>query len=458
LFLIPKEISMHKLVLVCAALGACHSSVVVGDLEEVTTMRAIPNRNLDILFVIDNSGSMGEQQAALAANFPRMIDVLEQLDGPLPNLHIGVTTSDVGMTSVTGMTGPDLGIGGQNGGCAGQGDNGALRTSTALGGAAFISDVELPDGTRDRNYTGALRDVFAEIAQVGAQGCGFEQHFSAMSRAFTNPANAGFLRADANLAVVIVADEDDCSVLDIAMLGPDSAAMGRLDSFRCTRYGVKCDPDDMLTPGVKADCAPRTIAPLVAEVQPFIDALVEIKGGDARAVMVAGIVGPPEPFEIGMQTLGGMSTLALLPSCTFAGPEIPETAFPAVRIAAFLDAFPGRSQLTSICDADLSVALSQIGDSTKKLVGDPCLDAPNLADASPDPGLQPACEVFDVRDSAPSTPTPFVACTGDAANCFEITADPIACPSAPGNLRVRIQRSVVPSADTWTHVRCQRAD
>jgi hypothetical protein len=449
---------MRKLVLVCAALGACHSSVVVGDLEEVTTLRAIPNRNLDILFVIDNSGSMAEQQAALAANFPRMMDVLEQLDGPLPDLHIGVTTSDVGTTSVTGMIGPDVGIVG-SGGCTGHGDNGALRTSAALGGAAFISDVALADGTRARNYTGALRDVFAEIAQVGATGCGFEQHFAAMSRAFTNPANAGFLRTDANLAVVIVADEDDCSVLDIAMLGADTGTMGPLDSFRCTRYGIKCEPDDMINPGSKVDCKPRTIAPLVSDIQPFIDTLVDIKGGDPRAVMVAGIVGPPEPFEIGMQSLGGMPTMTLFPSCTFAGVGGSEDAAPAVRIAAFLDAFPGRSQLTSICSADLSIALSQIGASAKKLVGDPCLDTQNLADASPDPGLQPACEVFDIRDSAPTAPSALGLCGGGAAaDCFEITADPIACPSAPGNLRVRIQRTAIPTADTWTHVRCQRAD
>ena len=60
--------------------------------------------------------------------------------------------------------------------------------------------------------------MFGELALVGASGCGFEQHLSAMSRAFANPANASFLRAGANLAVVIVADEDDCSILDPDLL------------------------------------------------------------------------------------------------------------------------------------------------------------------------------------------------------------------------------------------------
>ena len=151
---------------------------------------------------------------------------------------------------------------------------------------------------------------------------------------------------------------------------------------------MKCDNDDPTVPGVKTNCAPRTIAPLVSDIQPFIDELVAIKG-DPRSVMVAGIVGPPDPFEVGIRQSGGVQTLTLLPSCIFPGPIGNEDAAPAVRLAAFLDAFPGRSQLTSICDADLSSALSQIGASAKKLVGDPCLDAPELATASPDPGLHP---------------------------------------------------------------------
>lgn len=38
------------------------------------------NKDIDILFVIDNSGSMGEEQANLAANFGAFIEVLEAND------------------------------------------------------------------------------------------------------------------------------------------------------------------------------------------------------------------------------------------------------------------------------------------------------------------------------------------------------------------------------------------
>src|SRR5215470_5274686 len=54
------------------------------------------NRDVDILFLIDDSPSMGDKQTNLANNFPRFIDVLGSIPGGLPNVHIGVVTSDIG--------------------------------------------------------------------------------------------------------------------------------------------------------------------------------------------------------------------------------------------------------------------------------------------------------------------------------------------------------------------------
>jgi hypothetical protein len=441
--------------LAIGSLAACTShTIVVGELEEIAAMRAVPNRQLDLLFVIDDSPSMLDKQLSLAENFPRMMDVLSNLPGGLPDLHIGVVTSDMGTLGAGSPTpGPAIGQLGQ-GGCAGRGRDGVLVAgATALTGN-FISDIAGPNGTRIRNYTGELRDVFAEIAQVGQGGCGFEQHLAATRRALTNPQNAGFLRGDANLAVVIIADEDDCSVLDPAMLGPASPALGPLGSFRCTRFGVVCDPDDT-SPGAKADCAPRPGA-LVEDVGPFIDALLAVKP-DPRMGMVAGIVGDPAPFALELRPPpgGGTAELALAHSCTFQGSTGPEVADPAVRLAAFVDAFPGRSELTSICSRDLSAPLFEIGATARKLVGDPCLDTPGLADTSPDPGIQPACEVIDVRDSAPDAPRTLPSCAPGRADCFEIVSDAAVCPAAPDHLRIQFQRSAAVTADTWTYVRCQ---
>lgn len=443
-----------------ASAAACHApEVVVGDLQEVTVLPALPNRDLDLLFVVDNSPSMGDKQVSLAQNFPRMIDKLAQLDGGLPNLHIGVITSDMGTRgSAVATPGPAIGTLGL-GGCAGSGDDGALQHAVDPGLTdGFISDLAAPAG-RARNYTGALSDEFSQLARVGAGGCGFEQHLAAMRRSFANPENAGFVRPGANLAVVILADEDDCSTLDPALFGADEQTLGPLASFRCFEQGVVCDPDAPRTPGDKHGCRPRETAKLVEPIQPFVDALLAVKA-DPRQVMVAGIVGDPAPVAVELVASPGAVTPVptLAASCVFDGPTL-ERADPAVRLAAFLGGFPGRTQLTSICSNDLSSPLAAIGATAKQLVGDPCIDTRALADTSPDPGVQPACEVTDVRDAAPDRPVALPSCTdgGDAADCYVLAADLVACPESDDHLRVRLQRSTAVTADTWTHVRCQRA-
>ena len=56
---------------------------------------------IDLLFVIDNSGTMAEEQLNLARNFPRLIERLENLQdaegNPIhPDVHVLVTTTDMG--------------------------------------------------------------------------------------------------------------------------------------------------------------------------------------------------------------------------------------------------------------------------------------------------------------------------------------------------------------------------
>lgn len=293
--------------------------------------------------------------------------------------------------------------------------------------------------------------MFGTLAQVGEVGCGFEQHLSAMRASLASPENAGFFRPEANLAVVVIADEDDCSVHDAAFFSADPA-LGPQQSFRCTRHGVECD-EAIDSTGDKTNCRPREDSPLVEGVQPAVDQLLAFKG-DPRTVMVAAIVGDPAPVKVDQQSINGELQSVLTASCTFATPDGDGAAAPGVRLAAFVDAFAGRSQLTSICSSDLTQPLGLIGDSAKKLVGDPCLDSSRLADTLPDPGIQPACEVLDIRDSAPADPTVLPSCDAATGDCFELVADPVACPLSEDHLRVRFRRTTA-AADTWSTVRCQ---
>jgi hypothetical protein len=177
------------------------------------------NRDVDILFLIDNSPSMADKQQNLADNFPRFIEVLDSIQGGRPNVHIGVVTSDMGSKgALDPAPGPPVGKL-NDGRCADLGDAGIMKLSgAAVSGGLFISDILQMDGvTRTQNYSGgsdALKTVFAQMAKVGDGGCGFEQHLEAMKQALepVTAANRGFLRDGAYLAVIFIADEDDCSM------------------------------------------------------------------------------------------------------------------------------------------------------------------------------------------------------------------------------------------------------
>lgn len=439
-------------------LAACNGPTeVVGGLQEVAAMRSLPNRDLDLLFVIDDSPSTGDKQAAFANAFPRMIDVLSQIDGGLPNLHIGVITSDMG-TSASGSVSPGAPIGQiGSGGCGGFGKDGALQQPAGVTDV-YLSDVEGENGGRVRNYTGELRDVFGQLAHVGTGGCGFEQPLAAMKRSFNNPANAGFLRDTANLAVVFLQDEDDCSLKSNTFFGPEEAGLGPLQSFRCFQFGVTC-AEDSGTEGPKTDCAASTDSLLVDDLGPFVDALLATKP-DERMLMTAAIAGDPTPVAVELRAPpGGLAPqLAVAHSCTAQLGGAIEVADPAIRMAGFLDAFPDRSALTSICSSDLSSPLDLIGESAKKLMGDPCLDTTQLADTDPTmAGVQPSCEVAEVRDSAPDAATLLPLCSSGALACFEIVPDGATCPATADHMRVRIRRAAAAPDDSWTHVRCQLA-
>ena len=443
-------------------LAACTDhgdSVTVGGLQDVLVMPAIPNHDLDVLFMVDDSPSMLDKQESLRASFPNMMDQLALLPDGLPNLHVGVITSDMGTHALNGTNAPSIG-GSAQGGCSGTGKAGALQTfQTTLVTDRFISDVAGGTG-RDRNYTGELRDAFSAIANAGANGCGFEQSLAAVSAAVSpgNTANAGFLRDEANLAVVILSDEDDCSLADPTLLSADTSVLGPLQSFRCTRFGVTCDQggattDAMNQVGPKTNCHQSTSSPYLADVHALATELKNRKA-DPSQVMVAAIVGDPTPFAIELRAPAGSVTPipALAHSCSYAGNDGPAVADPAVRIADFVSQFGSRGALESVCNADLTLPLTQIGISTRQMMGDGCL-AVKLADTRTDlVGVQPMCEVMDGDTELPSCNA---ATTGQ--DCWLAIGDPNRCPDSPDNLRIEIDRTAVQVTQRYTHVKCLTA-
>jgi hypothetical protein len=418
------------------------------------------NRNVDILFVIDDSGSMADKQQNLRDNFPNFINVLNTIQGGLPDVHIGVVSSDMGAKGQDDAS-PGAGVGtvGQ-GGCANTGKDGRLLLGQATGvTGTFLSDIKLTDGSRQQNYTGDLAATFGAMATIGATGCGFEQHLHAMQRALeNNPANAGFIRQDAFLAVIFLADEDDCSMSHSTLLGPDGGPLGPQQSFRCTRFGVKCDVGGasdaaMNQVGVKDQCHPDDASQHVQRVGKYVDFLKGLKDDDSK-VIVAGILGTNDPFAVELRTINGSQQPALAHSCTYEGPDgvlntpDDQVADPPTRLSFFLSQFPNRSTQTTICQQDLSGGLQLIGELLKAAIGNPCITG-NLA-------VPFDCAVSYVNNFGQSNQqeTVLPQCgTGVGEPCWEIITDAAACPGG-NNQILKVNDPVAPPQDTHIIANC----
>jgi len=130
---------------------------------------------VDILFLVDNSGSMGDNQAELVQNFPSFINYFV---GSGLDYHIGVSSTDLDANY--------------------NGSQGKLRK---IAGSSYIE----PETT---NPTG----VFTAMAQMGTGGSGNEKGTGGIYDCLEvdrDTFNAGFYRDEASLHTIIVSDEPD---------------------------------------------------------------------------------------------------------------------------------------------------------------------------------------------------------------------------------------------------------
>jgi len=325
------------------------------------------SRQLDLLFIIDNSASMADKQANLANNIPYFTNVLSTIEGGLPNIHVGVVTTDLGTRGAQdAQPGPAVGSG--SGACAGNGDDGALRTSALVNGR-YIEDIKLTDGTRQQNYAGTLSAAMQDLASVGAAGCEFEQPLEAARRALdpANTTSAGFLRPGAMLALIFIADEDDCSLAHASLLDSDETTLGPLQSFRCNRFGHVCDangsnPTEMNMTGPKGTSQWADHSQYLTRVCSYVSFFKGLKTDPAN-VLVAAIAGATTPYDVELRTPpgGGTAIPAVAHSCSYVGGTSQvEVADPPIRLVEFLNKFPNRNTFSTICQQDLTGALTQV--------------------------------------------------------------------------------------------------
>ena len=150
--------------------------------SKTETFQQAPSNEVDILWIVDNSVSMVQEQAAVANGGVQFISRLEETG---MDFHLGVITSDMDLSN----------------------------TNAATLVSGYIS-----------NITPNYQSVFSQRVQVGTGGSDQEKGLDAARAALTPPLtstkNIGFLRDDASLAIIVLSDENDCS--DGGALGPDS--------------------------------------------------------------------------------------------------------------------------------------------------------------------------------------------------------------------------------------------
>lgn len=159
-------------------------------------------QKMDIIFVIDDSGSMAEEQNNLAANFPKFVSKIESFktkSGAKLDYRLAVTTTARNLTyNISVPFGGTMPM-------SEKGDDGAFRMKKECGTTKRWIE------RTDANASSA----FTCLAKAGTGGASIEMPLEATKLALVDRVNdgtnAGFLRPDALLAIVILTDEDDCS-------------------------------------------------------------------------------------------------------------------------------------------------------------------------------------------------------------------------------------------------------
>ncbi len=437
-----------------------------------TGIQLAVNKDVDILFVIDDSASMGEEQALLAANFGAFIGVLEAPDVKA-NYRIGLTTTDMGNPRClpTSKTTPS------NGGlilssCRDRADQGDFVNDTldppvdatfACTDVCSKTDAELTirptttDYDEDakprpwlENIEGVANipddvttlEAFQCFGPQGVSGCGQESPLESMYQALTRAdvngdSNYGFLREKAILSVVFLTDELDCSLNEahkniftpankVFWNNPDLPT-----SAVCLSAGVVCegdgDPtyescyaesfDEAGNPGASDDDA--VLYP-VGRYTGFLQGIEDQKRTSdlEQEVLVALIGGVPKGYAAGDAEISYSSVadqeflndFGLAPGCTLGE----GTAVPPVRMKEFAESFQvGEDRnMFSICQNDYAAALGSIADKIRDQIKPACMPQCVKDTDTTTPILDPECSMVE------ENPT-----TGDSVPILECIKD-----------------------------------
>jgi hypothetical protein len=389
--------------------------------------------DVDILFVIDNSATMAEEQRLLAESLPVLIDALEspRVDA---NYRIAFTTTDSDNAWCAG-----------NRVDAGQFVSSSCRTrigdfeshttacldvcptawadfaTTPTRITSLLEEVSRPwiqSAWGRTNLPAGLSAAQAAmcIAPQGIRGCGFEAPLESMYAALGRTRSEvddelGFVRDYAALAIVFVTDDTDCSynpAWDTIFLAKGNRVFwslpdeGAPTAAVCWNAGVSCEPDEA---GSYEDCVPAdkdvdgnplpdAEADADAALHPvrrYLDRLAETEL-DKKAlapsleIVVSAIAGVPSgypetpiPYADGSALF--QAQFGIAPGCTSPRGD----ATPPVRLAAVAD------DLFSICEPSYDDAMAAIATRITDQLSPHCVRACVADENAAVAGVQPDC-------------------------------------------------------------------
>jgi len=338
---------------------------------------------VDILVVVDNSGSMAAEQSMLRDAFPSLITSIltgtdpvtgAQVHAPVRDLHIGVVSTDMGVGGYnvqTCETDPLIG------------DDGVLQhtphgTGCSAAYPTYLSYYIDPTTDPDLTQVNQLATDFGCIAVLGTSGCGFEQQLEAAKKALIDHsqpggANAGFLRENTILTILFVTDEEDCSAADPTIF--DINGLPYSINLQCYYQAVKLRAVDEFLRQLKSlrgspdspEVPENLVIGFIVGVPPGEPACEG--SGDA----ITGCLDVPAMQEVVRPDGELLEYVCKYPAaCTALDPPFPgdciAEAFPARRFVQLAQAFGNNAVVQSICTETFVPAISALTDKLRESI------------------------------------------------------------------------------------------
>ncbi|MCP4600338.1 MAG: hypothetical protein GY847_07365 [Proteobacteria bacterium] len=378
---------------------------------------------VDLLVVVDNSASMEEEQQVLATGFFTLINSLVEpitnQDWPYPavsNIRVAVVTSDMGLQygedrSIEGFPYGDKALStcetarGDDGifwtkmsdsveiesgviSCEQEGDQCPTGDWDCVDGKCVSSSgqrhpVDCPKldshedwaETEEENKNASITTQVACQGMRGTKGCGVEQQLEATVRALSRKDQKSFLDEDHLLAVLIVSDEEDCSIADKGLFETEEWLSG---------------PSKLLN--TACNLPTDNEKDYLFNTNRYRDKLITIKNSQPRGVIFAAIIGVPNSEDAQCQGKGHElgdclehedmqleivsvepSSNHFVPACERKeGDLVVTSARPGRRYVQVAESFGANGYVYSICNSDWSPAMKDIAKVIVENVGSQC--------------------------------------------------------------------------------------